>query len=117
MTHFCSIGWREGRKPEPYFDPAWYWHGLGRAQMILRRYDEAVAAFERASARPAQVSAYLAGCHAKLGSGSRARIFARECLEGRADFTISRLLAKVPLMKPADAAHLMECLRAAGLPD
>ncbi|MDD2862047.1 MAG: hypothetical protein PHI71_13395, partial [Acidiphilium sp.] len=22
--HFCVIGWRDGRKPNPYFDPAFY---------------------------------------------------------------------------------------------
>ncbi|MDD2878426.1 MAG: hypothetical protein PHT60_14470 [Acidiphilium sp.] len=22
--HFCRYGWREGRRPNPYFDPAWY---------------------------------------------------------------------------------------------
>ncbi len=24
LEHFCSVGWREGRRPNPYFDPAWY---------------------------------------------------------------------------------------------
>ncbi len=23
-THYCRYGWREGRFPNPYFDPAWY---------------------------------------------------------------------------------------------
>ena len=24
VGHFCKYGWREDRKPNPYFDPAWY---------------------------------------------------------------------------------------------
>ncbi|MDE8346505.1 MAG: glycoside hydrolase family 99-like domain-containing protein [Acidocella sp.] len=24
VSHFCQIGWREGARPNPYFDPAWY---------------------------------------------------------------------------------------------
>jgi hypothetical protein len=24
LTHFCRHGWREGRRPNLYFDPAWY---------------------------------------------------------------------------------------------
>ncbi len=24
VAHFCTQGWREGAKPNPYFDPAWY---------------------------------------------------------------------------------------------
>ena len=113
-----AVAWfKRARQIDPYFDPAWYWHGLGRAHMILHRYEEAVAEFERASARPPQVSAYLAGCHAKLGTSGRARAFAAECLEKRPDFTIRRLMAKLPFKDPADSAHLVECLRAARLPE
>ena len=24
LAHFCASGWREGRRPNPYFDPEWY---------------------------------------------------------------------------------------------
>lgn len=24
LTHFCDFGWQEGRKPNPWFEPAWY---------------------------------------------------------------------------------------------
>ncbi|MBV8577610.1 MAG: glycosyl transferase family 1, partial [Acetobacteraceae bacterium] len=24
LDHYCNFGWREGRKPSPYFDGAWY---------------------------------------------------------------------------------------------
>jgi adenylate cyclase len=113
-----AIGWfKRARQIDPYLDPAWYWHGLGRTHMILGRYEEAVTEFERASECPYDVSAYLAGCYARLGASGRARVLAAECLEKRPDFTISRWMAKVPFKDPADTAHLIEILRAAGLPE
>jgi glycosyltransferase involved in cell wall biosynthesis len=24
VAHFCAVGWREGARPNPYFDPGWY---------------------------------------------------------------------------------------------
>jgi hypothetical protein len=24
LAHFCGFGWREGRRPNPWFEPAWY---------------------------------------------------------------------------------------------
>ena len=29
LEHFCLFGWREGRKPNPHFDPEWYTHSYG----------------------------------------------------------------------------------------
>lgn len=113
-----AIAWlKRARQIDPYFDPPWYWQALGRTQMILRHHAEAVTAFERPSVRPYHVSAYLAGCHAQLGAIDRARPLAAECLQKQPDFTIARWMAKVPFKNPADAAHLAECMRAAGLPD
>ncbi|MFM9843591.1 MAG: hypothetical protein ACKVOI_11540 [Dongiaceae bacterium] len=75
------------------------------------------AAFERSSLRPFQISAYLAGCPARLGVNDRARVLAADCLKKRPDFTIRRWMAKVPFKNPADAAHMAESMRAAGLPE
>jgi adenylate cyclase len=113
-----AIAWfKRARQIDPYFDPSWYWHSLGKTHMVLGRYEEAVNEFERASKRPYQISAYLAGCHARLGASGRARVLAAECLERRPDFTISRWMAKQYFKDPADLARLVECLRAAGLPE
>ena len=59
---------RQGRSI-PISIPAWYWHGLGLAHLMLRRYEEAVDGVRagRPRARPG-CAAYLAGCHAKLGA-------------------------------------------------
>lgn len=31
LEHFCQIGWREGRRPNSRFDPAWYMRAYGEA--------------------------------------------------------------------------------------
>lgn len=113
-----ALAWfKRATQIDPYFDPPWYWHGRGLALMTLHRYEEAVTEFELPSVRPFQASAYLAGCHARLGATDRARVLAAECLQTGPDFTIGRWQAKVPFKNPADLAHLTECLRATGLPE
>ena len=113
-----AIAWfKRAKEIDPYFDPAWYQHNLGLAHLILRNYERALEEFERSSARPYRVAAYMAGCHGRLGHTSRARALASECLEKKPDFTIGRWIAKEPFKDPADAVHLAECLRTAGLPE
>ena len=55
--------------------------------------------------------------HAKLGTMGRARVSAVECLRRKPDFTIGRWMKKEPFKNPADAQHLVECPRLAGLPE
>jgi tetratricopeptide (TPR) repeat protein len=113
-----AIAWfKRAKEIDPYFDPDWYWLCLGRTHMILRSYEQALEAFERSSARPYRFVAYMAGCYARLGEMSRARVLAAECLVIKPDFTISRGIAKEPFQDPADIAHVVECLRAAGFPE
>jgi adenylate cyclase len=113
-----AIAWfRRATEIDPYFNPAWYGHSLGRTLMILRRYEQALEEFERSSERSYRVTACKAGCHARLGAMGRARLLAAQCLETKPDFTIGRWMAKEPFKDPADAAHLVDCARAAGLPD
>ncbi|HEX6120356.1 MAG TPA: hypothetical protein VFZ03_12990 [Dongiaceae bacterium] len=59
----------------------------------------------------------MAGCHAMLGAMDEARALAAECLKQRPDFTIARWMVKDPHKRPADDAHIAECLRRAGLPE
>jgi adenylate cyclase len=113
-----ALAWfRRAREIDPYFDPAWYWFSYGLAYLLLRRYAEALAAFEHPANRPFQVAAYMAGCHAQLGGAARAQALAADCLDKKPDFTIGRWMKKEPFKNPADAEHLIECLRAAGLPE
>ena len=113
-----ALSWfARAREIDPFFDPAWYCHELGRTRMLLRDYEAALEQLERAFPRPWRVVGYMAGCHAKLGAPARARELAAECLARKPDYTITRWLAKEPFKDPADAAHLADCLRAAGLPE
>jgi TolB-like protein len=108
---------RRAREIDPYFDPPWYWHGLGQAYMALRHYEEALTAFEHVPTRGLRAVTHMAGCHARLADMERAGILVRECLSLRPEFAISHFMSKEPFKNPADAAHLAECLRMAGLPE
>ena len=108
---------KRAKEIDPYFDPPWYWFCLGQANMLLRRYQEAIGAFELLAAHSYWEAALVAGCHAKLGDREHAAIFMAKCLGARPDFSISRRMAKEPFKNPIDAAHLAECLQLAGLPE
>ena len=73
--------------------------------------------FEHVPARPYRTLALMAGCHARLKDMDRARRSAAECLAAKPDFSITHYMSKEPFKFPADAAHLAESLRMAGLPD
>jgi TolB-like protein/tetratricopeptide (TPR) repeat protein len=105
------------REIDPYFDPPWYWHCLGQTYMALRRYKEALEAFEHLPTRGYRAAAHMAGCHARLADMGRAATLVRECLNGRPEFRISRFVSKEPFKDPVDIAHLADCLRMAGLPE
>ena len=44
VAHYCRYGWREGRFPNPYFDPAWY---LQRNRDVAGGRRRAAAALHR----------------------------------------------------------------------
>ncbi len=108
---------KRAKEIDPYFDPPWYWSSLGKAYMVLHRYEEALAAFEHLPTGNYFVAALMAGCHARLADKERATVFMTECLRMRPDFSIGRRMAKEPFKNSADAAHLAECLHMAGLPE
>jgi TolB-like protein len=111
------VCFKRAKEIDPYFDPPWYWSSLGKAYMVLHRYEEALAAFEHLPTRGYWVAALMAGCHARLADMERAKVFVTECLAKRPDFSIGRRMTKEPFKNPADAAHLAECLHMAGLPE
>lgn len=104
------------REIDPYFNAPWSWSCLARAHMLLHRYTEALAAFERLAICDYWDCAQIAGCHARLADMERASACVAECLNLRPDFSISRRMAKEPLKNPVDAEHLAESLQMAGLP-
>jgi hypothetical protein len=73
--------------------------------------------FERIPLRTDNDAAYMAGCHARLGNSDRAASLAAECLAGRPEFSIRRLLVIAPYKLSSDADNLAQSLRLAGLPE
>jgi len=81
----------------------------------VNRHEDALAAFEHLPTRGYWVAALIAGCHARLADEGRAATLASECLNLKPDFSVTRRVAKEPFKDPADATHLVESIRTAGL--
>ncbi len=113
-----ALAWfKRAKEIDPYFDEPWYWRSVGEAQMVLQRYQEALAAFDHPPGRTYRVVAFMAGCHARLADMDHARVSAAECLAMQPDFSIAHFMAKHPFKNPGDSARLAESLRMAGLPE
>ena len=112
-----ALAWfQRAREIDPYFEEPWYWREYGLSYLLLHRYEEALAKFNLLPGGKYRYAAVIAACQARLGNPERARFHAQECLAIRPGFTISHFLAKTPFRNPADAAHLAESMRLAGLP-
>ena len=111
------VWYKRAKEIDPYFDPPWYWHELGKAYMFSHRYEEALAMFGYLPTRHYSIAAHMAGCYAQLADIDRASVSANECLVMKPDFSIAHFMTKQPFKNPADAASLAESLRMAGLPD
>jgi tetratricopeptide (TPR) repeat protein len=97
------------------FHPDWYWGDLSVALYAARRYDEALEANRRLSARTQYWHiARMAACCAQLGRMEEARTYAAEVLRLRPHFHVSE--EKLAYKNPADAAHVLDGMRKAGLP-
>jgi TolB-like protein len=111
------VWFKRAREIDPYFDPPWYWRGMGQAHMVLHRYEEAVSMFEHPSTGSFRAAALKAGCLARLGDLQGAETTVKECLAMKPEFSTRMFMSKEPFKNPADAAHQSESLRLAGLPD
>jgi serine/threonine protein kinase/Tfp pilus assembly protein PilF len=113
-----ALSWSaRAKEVDPYFDPPWFSRQKGRGYVVLGRYQEALTMFERMPLRTYYDAAYMAACHARLGNSDRARSLAAECLVGRPNFSIRRLLVIEPFKLSSDAENLAQSLRLAGLPE
>jgi len=108
---------RNARRLDPYFGPSWYWPALGVAQFVLRRYEEALADFDRVTPSSADALAMMAGSCAKLGFAKRTQELVARCLAIQPEATIRKLLAKTIFKDAGDSEHFAECLRLAGMPE
>jgi len=95
-----------------------YTFHLGQAYFILRRYDEAVAAFQQGIAsNPAaeRLHVWLAAAYAQSGEIDEAEWEADQVLTLNPGFSLNRLLEAFPFQDPADREHFLGALRKAGL--
>jgi len=106
---------KRARAADPYFGPDWYWSDLGQSLMVLGRYDEALAALERVSVPTYRVSAFRAGCCARLGKDDLAKAYAKDVYRQRTDFDLAKFIGKEPYKFEHDKAQLRQSLALAGL--
>ena len=105
------------RQIDPFFDPPWYFRSIGQALMNLHRYGEAIAMLEQVTQRALRVVVLQAGCHARLGDAARVGESVATLMAMKPGFSIARFMTREPFQDPDDAAHLVESLKMAGLPE
>jgi hypothetical protein len=52
LEHFCKYGWREGRRPNPYFDPDWYRNSYLQGNETTNPLADYIKAGEKSSRQP-----------------------------------------------------------------
>ena len=94
---------------------------LGLANYMLKQYETAVIALADAAVRSPRhrgIRQWLAATYAQLGEFDRAREEAAAVLQIEPDYTIGFVAMHfAPFRRSADAEHLFEGLRKAGLPE
>ncbi len=98
------------------YHPEHYWGALAIALYADRRYEECLQANQKIRAgKHHWQMARTAACLVQLGRLDEARDVAAEVLQLKPDFS---LRAEMPRYKyEADAAHVLEAMRKAGLPE
>jgi tetratricopeptide (TPR) repeat protein len=113
-----AIEWLDrAKRVDPFFEPAWYWWVRGLALYLAGRYDDAVSAYERSTARTAGVAAYIGACHAQAGRLERAKAIVSAALVERPELTVTWCMLKSAFKNPTDREHVISGLRSAGLPE
>ena len=100
--------------------PAWYLMQLGQIYFDARRYEEAVATFERLHGlETTNIRLYSAASHAALGHAGEARKAIAQALELDPQATLQKWtdVKMAPYGDPKDLEHFRKHLRKAGLPD
>jgi adenylate cyclase len=111
-----GIDWiKKAMRLNPYH-PERFWHHLGRAYFVARRYGEAIEAFQRISAPDQMVHAFLAACHALAANDAAAQHSVREVLQRQPDFQVESYLATLHYKRDGDREHHRQGLLRAGLP-
>jgi TolB-like protein/Flp pilus assembly protein TadD len=105
---------REAMRLNPYH-PEWYWTDLGMTLYAARRYADAAEAFGHRALPGYWILSRLAACYAQLGRMEEAAAAAAEVRRLRPDFSLSKL--RMHLWRTAEAEHILDGMRKAGLPE
>jgi adenylate cyclase len=108
---------KQAMRLDPKFGP-WVALWLGDSYYLLRRYDEAVAAYQEGVHRnPNYISVHrmLAATYAELGRQKEARAEVAEILRINPAYSVELYRARVPFKNRADLDRLIAGLRKAGL--
>ena len=92
-------------------------HLLGRALFVLRRYDEALAAYRKISAPRLGHLVDMAACLAQLDRPAEAKTEVEAALRLDPDFTVGGYVGGLLYCIDADREHHAEALRKAGFPE
>jgi adenylate cyclase len=85
------------------------------AYFNARRYEDAVAVWERLDQPPVYFFRWIAAAFAHLGREDEAQAIARKYLETYPDFDLAEHLSRMPFRLEEDLAHYAEGLKLAGL--
>ena len=91
---------------------------IGQAYFVLKRYDEAIAEFEKGletRPRSERIHLWLAASYAKKGRIEDAEWEIEQILMHNPEFSYQRLHEIFPFKDPADLDHFLDGLRKAGL--
>ena len=108
---------KKAMRLDPNYAP-WVAAFLGNSYYLLRRYDEAIAAYQEAVRRNPDVSrphSNLATVYAEMGNEKEARAEAAEVLRINPGFTVNWTRDNVPFKNQADLDRVIAALRKAGL--
>jgi adenylate cyclase len=113
-----AIGFvKKAMRVDPKYGP-WVALWLGDSYYWLRRYDEAIAAYQEAIRRnPNYLTAHrdLAASYAEVGRQKEAQAEAAEVLRLNPAFSVDLFRARYPVQKQADLDRLIAALRKTGL--
>jgi tetratricopeptide (TPR) repeat protein len=105
---------RDAMRLNPYH-PDWYWVNLGSVLYEARKYADAAEAFGQVTRPGYWILCRLAGCYAQLARMNEATEMAANALRLRPDFSVAKL--RLRECHAAEAEHIREGMRKAGLPN
>jgi tetratricopeptide (TPR) repeat protein len=97
--------------------PNWYRENEGHVFYAQRRYDDAIRAFARATAKRPYVYRFLAACYAQMGRLDEARTLVDQSLRLQPRFSLRVWATFEPYLHQTDLQHMLDGLRKAGLPE